>query len=145
MTTPDPIELHKIFFELVKNNIEYVCMEVSAHAIYYNKLEGLKFEVMVFTNLTEDHLDFFKTMEEYFDAKKRIFNPRQVKMALINIDNQYGLNLIQGIKIPYYTYSIYNNSNYKAENKCILDREQKGKYKEYKQMERNFIHKNFLL
>ena len=114
MTTPDPIELQKIFFEFVKAGIEYVCMEVSAHAIFYNKLDGFIFEMIIFTNLTEDHLDFFKSMEEYFNAKKKIFETSHTKIALINIDDNYGKKLFNSINIPKYTYSIYRDSNFRA-------------------------------
>ena len=68
MTTPDPIELHNYFLKMVKARCEYVCMEVSAHALDLLKIEGFKFDVVVFTNLSEDHLDYFKTMERYFAA-----------------------------------------------------------------------------
>ena len=63
MTTPDPIELQKYFSMMVKHKIEYVCMEVSAHAIDLKKLCGVEFVACVFTNLTEDHLDYFKNFE----------------------------------------------------------------------------------
>ena len=62
MTTPDPIELHKILQKLKKLKTEYVCMEISAHSLYLKKIEGLRFEVAIFSNLTEDHLDFFQSM-----------------------------------------------------------------------------------
>lgn len=115
MTTPDPIELQKLFAEFVKNQIEFVCMEVSAHAIFLDKLEGFIFEIMVFTNLTEDHLDFFKTMKKYFQAKKKIFTKKHTKLAIINIDNDYGKVLNDRININRITYAIYNKADYKID------------------------------
>lgn len=114
MTTPDPIELQRILRDLFQKDIEYVCMEVSAHACYLNKLDGIHFELMIFTNLTEDHLDYFETMENYYLAKQKIFNLYHTKQALINIDDDYGLRLAGCIKIPFFTYSIHRKSNFMA-------------------------------
>lgn len=106
MTTPDPIELQKYFASFVKNRIEYVCMEVSAHASFLKKVEGIMFSQMVFTNLTEDHLDFFKTMQNYFDAKAKLFQQNHTMFAVINADDAYGKTLSSCIKIPFATYAI---------------------------------------
>ena len=124
MTTPDPIVLQKIFKKMVKDKIEYVAMEVSAHAIYLDKLDGFKFELIIFTNLTEDHLDFFKTMNKYFEAKRKIFTGNHTARALINIDDEFGLKLYQSINLEKYTYSICKPSDYFAKD---------IKYKNYKQ------------
>lgn len=121
MTTPDPIELQRILYKLKNDNIKFVCMEVSAHSVYYYKTEGLKFEIMIFSNLTEDHLDFFKTMDEYYKAKKRIFSPKYTKCALINIDDYYGKNLFDSINMPKKTYAIKNKADYSAVNLGIKD------------------------
>ena len=69
LTTPDPIELHRIFQIAKLSGVEYVVMEVSAHALELRKLKGIHFEVVAFTNFTQDHLDFFGSMEEYKRAK----------------------------------------------------------------------------
>ena len=116
MTTPDPIELQQYFSLMVKSRVEYVCIEVSAHAIDLNKIEGFKFEQVIFTNLTEDHLDYFKTMENYFLAKSKLFTSRHTKFAIINIDDNYGLKLSKSINLPFVTYAIDNSSNIKISN-----------------------------
>lgn len=116
MTTPDPIELHKIFSKLVHENVEYVCMEASAHAIFLNKLDGFIFEIVIFTNLTEDHLDYFETMENYYNAKKKLFSLAHSKLALINIDDSYGDRLFKSINMPKFAYSINKQSDYHAQN-----------------------------
>lgn len=92
MTTPDPIELYKTLKDMGKNGMDYVVMEVSAHAIYYNKVDGINFSAKALTNITEDHLDFFKTMEIYASTKMDFMkNGSCVKLA--NLDDDYGLNL----------------------------------------------------
>lgn len=115
MTTPDPIELQEIFSKMVRCKVEYVCMEVSAHAIFLNKLDGFVFDVMVFTNLTEDHLDFFGNMENYFKTKKKIFFGGHTKLALINIDDDFGKKINDSIKTTKYTYAITSDADFKSE------------------------------
>ncbi len=114
MTTPDPIELHNYFAQMVKAKCEYVCMEVSAHALDLLKLEGFKFDVAVFTNLTEDHLDYFKTMEKYFAAKEKLFTNKHTKFAILNNDDKYSKILSERINVPYKTYSINDKASYFA-------------------------------
>lgn len=111
LTTPDPIQLQKYFSIMVKRKVEYVCIEVSAHALDLCKIAGVRFELGIFTNLTEDHLDYFKTMEKYYLAKQKFFNPKYIKYAIINADDDYGKRLCEGIKVPKNTYSILSESN----------------------------------
>lgn len=94
LTTPDPIFLHSIFADMVESGVEYVFMEVSAHAIYFNKTDGLQFEVGIFTNCTQDHLDFFKNMQEYAACKKKFFESGNCKYAVINSDDKVGRELL---------------------------------------------------
>ncbi len=112
MTTPDPIELQHYFSMMVKNHIEYVCMEVSAHSIDLHKVDGFVFEVMIFTNLTEDHLDYFKTMDNYFKVKALVFHKKHTKFAILNADDEFGEKLMQSINIPFSTYA----TNSEADN-----------------------------
>ena len=90
LTTPDPIELYKILADMYKSGVEAVVMEVSAHAIYLKKVFGLKFEIGVFTNLTQDHLDFFKDMETYKKAKTSFFTHNSCKFIVSNSDDAVG-------------------------------------------------------
>lgn len=90
LTTPDPIELHKIFYDMVLKGVEVVAMEVSAHALALKKLVGIDFDVGIFTNLTQDHLDFFGTMEEYKKAKLKLFDELNCKFVLVNGDDETG-------------------------------------------------------
>ncbi len=116
MTTPDPIELYKILRLLADDGVQYVCMEVSAHSIYLKKIEGLFFEIVIFSNLTEDHLDFFVTMENYYDAKRKLFSKKYASKALINIDDSYGELLYSGINLTKQAYSIHNDTEYFAKD-----------------------------
>ena len=113
-TTPDPIDLQKYFAKMVKEKIEYVVMEVSAHALDLNKVSGFKFEISVFTNFTEDHLDYFKTMEKYFVAKSKLFTKKHSKFAILNQDDSQFKKLASCINIPFLTYAINNEANYFA-------------------------------
>lgn len=94
LTTPDPIELHKIFKDMVDCGVKVVVMEVSAHAVYYKKVFGIDFEVGVFTNFSQDHLDFFNDMETYKKAKIGFFNENNFKHIVINSDDNVGLEIL---------------------------------------------------
>ena len=98
LTTPDPVYLHSVFADMVDKGVEYVFMEVSAHALYFNKIEGLRFEVGIFTNCTQDHLDFFGNMEEYADCKKMLFQNGRCGYAVVNSDDELGLEIIRSVE-----------------------------------------------
>jgi UDP-N-acetylmuramoyl-L-alanyl-D-glutamate--2,6-diaminopimelate ligase len=95
LTTPDPIQLHDIFLKMYKKGIRKVVMEVSAHAIHYKKIAGVSFACGIFTNLTQDHLDFFNTMQEYADTKISFMTGEQVKYAVVNADDESGKAILQ--------------------------------------------------
>ena len=107
-TTPDPLELNILFRKMVDSGCDYAVMEVSSHAIDQDRIYGLDFETAIFTNLTQDHLDYHKNMENYFLAKKKLFN--RCKNAVINIDGNYGCRLFDEVKCKKYSYSISKNS-----------------------------------
>lgn len=90
-TTPDILEIYNLLRDAYSNNYEYVVMEVSSHALDYKRVEGLKFDVLVFTNLTEDHLDHHKTMGNYLQSKLKIFNYfKDGGIIIVNSDSYYG-------------------------------------------------------
>ena len=112
-TTPDPLDLHKIFAHMVDRGVKYVIMEVSSHALAFYKMEGLIFEVGVFTNLTQDHLDLHGTMDNYRLAKAQLFT--QSKFAVVNIDDESTPVMLQHFgRGPYLTYGIDGNAGLKA-------------------------------
>jgi UDP-N-acetylmuramyl-tripeptide synthetase/UDP-N-acetylmuramoyl-tripeptide--D-alanyl-D-alanine ligase len=94
-TTPDIVELHEIFNQMVVAGCQIVIMEVSSHALSLHRVYGLTFRVRVFTNLSPDHLDFHKDMEDYFHAKKMLFDYPQNPdtTSIINISDRYGKRL----------------------------------------------------
>lgn len=113
-TTPGSLKLNELFSQMVEQNVEYVVMEVSSHSLKLHRVEGLTFEVGVFTNLTQDHLDFHKTLEDYFWSKQKLF--KQSKQAVINIDDKSGTRLLDIIDIPATTYGIENPARLMAQN-----------------------------
>lgn len=98
LTTPDPLELHKILAEMHERGTEAVVMEVSAHAAFLKKVYGLNFEIGVFTNLTQDHLDFFGDMENYKKAKVSFFNDNLCKYVVSNSDDDTGIEIAEKLK-----------------------------------------------
>ncbi len=105
-TTPNSLELHQIFKRMLEMGAEYVVMEVSSHALDLHRVAGLTYDVGVFTNLTRDHLDYHKTMENYYEAKKKLFDIS--KVGVINIDDEYGARLIGNV--PCKTVSVGRES-----------------------------------
>jgi len=101
-TTPESLELHELFKEMVDSNVDYCVMEVSSHSLSLDRVYGIEFCESIFTNLTQDHLDFHKTFENYFNAKLKLF--KLSKASVINIDDEYGAkayNLIENSKLSF--------------------------------------------
>lgn len=92
-TTPEAFQLQHMLYEFKKQGINNIVMEVSSHALDLNRAKGIKFCVTAFTNLTQDHLDFHKTMENYFEAKAKLFSNEYPAKRVICIDDEYGKNL----------------------------------------------------
>lgn len=114
-TTPDPYELQKLFRLMVDANCEYCVMEVSSQALAQGRVNGLHFLVGAFTNLTQDHLDYHKTWENYFKSKRILFE--NCDYAVTNIDDEYGLKIVDGLPCKTITYAIDKNSaDYCAKN-----------------------------
>lgn len=86
LTTPDPVFLHKTLANMFLQGVEYVVMEVSAHALYYQKIAGICFTACIFTNLSQDHLDFFKDMQAYGNTKSLLFDGQICPFAVLNGD-----------------------------------------------------------
>ena len=104
MTTPDPIDLQKTLHFMLQDGVKAVAMEVSAHALDLEKTSSIKFDVAVFTNLTRDHLDYFKTMENYKMAKQKLFCRSSCKTAIICTDDQAGKELASLVKTKVICY-----------------------------------------
>ncbi len=115
-TTPDPIELQYALSEMVKLGAEWVVMEVTAHALDLHKVDGMNFVSGGFTNLTQDHLDYFITMENYANAKAKFFKKGVTQKAVVNLDDGFGKTLFENKEIPMLTYSINAAGDLVAEN-----------------------------
>lgn len=109
LTTPDPIELHQTLFNMYKKGVKVVVMEVSAHAIKLGKVEDVDFEAGVFTNFSQDHLDFFHDMENYRKVKESFFDGR-CKYVVVNSDDDVGLNILK-VRSDGISYGIDNPSD----------------------------------
>ena len=102
-TTPESLELHQLFKQMADEGCTHVVMEVSSHSLALSRVAGLCFDVAVFTNLSQDHLDLHGTMEEYAKAKKKIFS--QCKSGCVNIDDERGAFMTDGANCPILRYS----------------------------------------
>ncbi len=106
LTTPDPIDLQATLRQMADAGVQVVSMEVSAHAMDMHRLDGLVFEAACYTNLSQDHQDYFQTMERYFEAKKELFTSGMTLNASFNADEDTTPNMLKDLKIPYITYGI---------------------------------------
>lgn len=114
-TTPDAIELNKLFAQMVDNGCEYVFMEVSSHSIVQHRISGVYFTGAIFSNITHDHLDFHKTFSEYIKAKKGLFDSLDKEaFALTNLDDQNGEVMLQNTKAKKYSYSLKTMADFHA-------------------------------
>jgi len=106
-TTPESLELAALFSDMAEEGVDYVVMEVSSHSLTLSRVDAIEFEVGIFTNLTQDHLDFHKDMQDYFLAKSKLF--ARSKVAVINRDDERYDELKSLIKVPMRSYSISHN------------------------------------
>jgi UDP-N-acetylmuramoyl-L-alanyl-D-glutamate--2,6-diaminopimelate ligase len=104
-TTPEADELQALAAVMVERGNTHLAMEVSSIAIDQGRINSAKYKVVAFSNLTQDHLDYHKSMDQYFDAKAKLFTPEFAQNAVINIDDQYGQKLYKMSKLPNKTVS----------------------------------------
>lgn len=116
-TTPESYELYKLFADMAADGADYVVMEVSSHALELNRVGGCEFLAAVFTNLTQDHLDFHGDMESYFKAKCKLFT--MCKSAVINTDDTYGARIASLCKVPVRTYALDREADMRAESVSV--------------------------
>jgi UDP-N-acetylmuramoyl-L-alanyl-D-glutamate--2,6-diaminopimelate ligase len=109
-TTPEAIDLQETFRRMRDAGDEAVAMEVSSHALELGRVAGIRFACRVFTNLTQDHLDFHETMEAYFAAKRRLFD--EPGLSVVNVDDEYGRGI--AAEVDALTFGIENDADYRA-------------------------------
>ena len=112
-TTPDHLNLNRLLHEMVVAGCDYAFMEVSSHACVQHRIDGLHWAGGVFTNLTQDHLDFHKTMDEYLRAKKMFFDALPTDaFALVNADDKVGRVMLQNCRASHHTYALRTMADY---------------------------------
>jgi UDP-N-acetylmuramoyl-L-alanyl-D-glutamate--2,6-diaminopimelate ligase len=117
-TTPDYLALRKIFREAKRNRTKFIVMEVSSHGIKQQRIAGIKFAKCVFTNLKREHLDYHKTMRDYFNVKKSFFTVNKEAQAIINLDDPYGRKIRKEVK-NVLTYAILSKADLRATDICL--------------------------
>jgi UDP-N-acetylmuramoyl-L-alanyl-D-glutamate--2,6-diaminopimelate ligase len=124
-TTPESLEVYDLLAQMVNAGCKAAALEVSSHALTQERVRGLEWDVAVFTNLTQDHLDFHGTMENYFEAKAKLFTELSAQKsktnatAVINIDDRYGAQLVDRLskqKVPVITYGVGAQADFRASN-----------------------------
>lgn len=117
-TTPEPLSLQQTFHNMVEAGVKNVAIEVSSHALELHRVDYCRFKVALFTNLTPEHLDFHPTMDEYFEAKYKLFTMLTPDgYAIVNLDDEYGVRLVERVKANHsrvYTYAIEAEADFKA-------------------------------
>ena len=113
-TTGDALQINQLLSQMLDSGCKYCFMEVSSHAIDQYRVEALAFDIMIFTNISHDHLDYHKTFNQYITAKKKVFdNLNTQAIALVNNDDKHGLNMLKDTKAKL-TYSLKSMSDYKC-------------------------------
>ncbi len=122
-TTPESLEVQDLLWQMRAAGCKAVAMEVSSHALMQARVRGVEFDTAIFTNLTQDHLDYHKTMEAYFEAKAGLFTrlakqPNKKGKAVINIDDRYGAQLAGRIEkeVPVISYGVGARADFRASN-----------------------------
>ncbi len=129
LTTPDPIELQEAFAQMLAEGVEYVVMEVSAHALHYKKTAGVRFCACIFTNLSQDHLDFFSSMSVYEKTKRTLFEESVCPVAVVNGDDEAGRRIettrkgkivLYGLNTPVDAFAILTDESLRR-TECMLN------------------------
>jgi UDP-N-acetylmuramoyl-L-alanyl-D-glutamate--2,6-diaminopimelate ligase len=105
LTTPEAPDLHALFAVMRERGVEACAMEVSSHALVMGRVDGVVLDVAAFLNLGRDHLDFHESVEDYFRAKASLFVPERARLAVVNVDDEYGRRLVAAPHIETRTFS----------------------------------------
>src|SRR5207248_2156644 len=117
-TTPEAIDLQRTFREMLDAGDRSCAMEATSHGSQLHRLDRVRFAVLVFTNLSQDHLDFHPTMEDYFDAKRRLFVGESAPPAAVNVGDPHGRRLaeeLRGAGTPLLTFGLVDDADIRAE------------------------------
>ena len=117
LTTPESNDLNRMFYEMIQADCKYAVMEVSSHSLALNRVFGLDFKAAIFSNITSDHLDFHNTFEEYFEAKKILFDGlNENSFAIINADDKKSSSIVRDSRAKVFTYGLNDASDYQIKN-----------------------------
>jgi UDP-N-acetylmuramoyl-L-alanyl-D-glutamate--2,6-diaminopimelate ligase len=113
-TTPEAPDLQRLLARMLASGVRAVAMEVSSHALAQRRTDGIRFDAAIFTNLSQDHLDFHGTMDAYFEAKTRLFMPAHAAVGVVGSDDPYGRRLIGSAAVPIVTYGVDSGADVRA-------------------------------
>src|SRR5258708_2303412 len=111
LTTPEAPELQALFAVMVERGVTGAAMEVSSHSLALGRVAGTRYDVAVFTNLSQDHMDFHAGFEDYFRAKAQLFTPRYAGIGVVNVADRYGRRLVAEASIPVTTFCAESGSS----------------------------------
>ncbi len=121
LTTPDVIDLHRILADMKTSGMKACALEVSSIGLEQHRVDAVDFDVAIFTNFTHDHLDYHGTMENYFEAKKVLFdNLNETQVAIYNVDDPRGNDIVKDCKARCFSYGVANEADYRAKHIQIL-------------------------
>jgi UDP-N-acetylmuramoyl-L-alanyl-D-glutamate--2,6-diaminopimelate ligase len=115
-TTPEAVDIQRLLREMVDEGVKKCVLEVTSIGIDSGRIQGIGFDVAVFTNLTHDHLDHHRTMERYYTSKVKLFTDPAPGAAVINRDDPYGQRLLGQVAVPATTYGLFDDADLRAEN-----------------------------
>jgi len=128
LTTPEAPDLQALLAVMVERRVTAAAMEVSSHSLALGRVDGTRYDVAVFTNLSQDHLDFHAGFEDYFKAKAKLFTPRYAGIAVLNVADRYGRRLVAEASVPVVTFcadpasGAYQNADWRAADvRCGAD------------------------
>src|SRR5215469_9052766 len=128
LTTPEAPDLQALLAVMAERRVTAAAMEVSSHSLALGRVDGTRYDVAVFTNLSQDHLDFHAGFEDYFKAKAQLFTPRYAGIAVVNVADRYGRRLVAEASVPVVTFcadpasGAYRNADWRAADvRCGAD------------------------
>lgn len=114
-TTPESVDLQRLFAEMVGEGVTAAAMEVTSHALVLDRVEAVHLRAAAFTNLSQDHLDFHPGMEDYFQAKASLFKPERTDRGAVNVDDEHGRRLLASAEIPMVAFGVSSEAQVRAE------------------------------
>ena len=113
-TTPEAPDLHRLLARMRDEGVGTVAMEVSSHALDQGRVGGVVFDAVAFTNLSQDHLDYHASMDDYFEAKAKLFLPEVAAVGAVNVDDQFGRRLLEDPAIPLSSFAVDRDADLRA-------------------------------